>query len=182
MSMTCRACEHPERDAIDHAITSGVSARKVASKYGLSEAGISRHKVHHLSAAIAKVDAERGNALHARVEGLIDRADAILTTAEQSGRVTVALGAIREMRSLLELLGKATGELDDRPTLTVNLQASPEWLTIRGAILEALAAHPEARTAVAMRLAALSGPVMVGPTEPRLVGSSLRSVGGTSSP
>lgn len=54
---------------------------------------------------------------------------------------------------------------------------SPEWLAIRAAVLEALAAHPGARAAVAQRLAALAGPVMANPTEPRRIGSSLASVG-----
>lgn len=51
------------------------------------------------------------------------------------------------------------------------------WLATRAAVLEALALHPEARAAVAQRLAALAGPVMVGATEPRLVGSSHASAG-----
>jgi len=175
--IACRACTHPDRNDIDGAIVSGVSSRKVAERFSLSEAGVSRHKVGHLSPAIAKAASKRGGKLLDRVEALIERTESILTTAEQSGRVTVALSAVREQRELLRLMGTASGELKEGPQLTVNLMASPEWLAIRQAVLEALAAHPDARAAVAQRLAALAGPVMASPTEPRLVGSSLASVG-----
>jgi hypothetical protein len=77
---------------------------------------------------------------------------------------------------LLRLLGNASGELDERPAVTVNLLTSAEWLTIRARIVAALADHPAARAAVAAALAGLDG---VGPTEPRLVGSSHASVGPT---
>lgn len=177
MPLPCRACSHPEREAIDSALVTGRSSGKVAEKYGLSDAGVSRHKVNHLSAAIAKVDVKRGRTLLARVEALIERTESILTTAEESGRVTVALSAVREQRELLRLMGTASGELKEGPQFTVNLMASPEWVAIRAAVLEALAPHPEARAAVAQRLAALSGPIMPASTQPRLVGSSLALVG-----
>jgi hypothetical protein len=63
--------------------------------------------------------------------------------------------AIREARGNLELLAKLTQQLDTRPTL--NLLVAPEWLTVRAVLLEALAAYPEARAAVAGRLIAPEG-------------------------
>lgn len=177
MGQQCRACSHPERDGVDGDIVSGKSDRAVAVRWGLSEAGVGRHKLGHLSKAIAKASSRHGTRLLDRVEALIGRTEALLTTAERDGKVSLALSAVREQRELLRLMGTASGELKEGPQLTVNLMASPEWLAIRAAVLEALALHPEARAAVAQRLAALAGPVMVGPTEPRLVGSSLASVG-----
>ena len=64
------------------------------------------------------------------------------------------MGAIREARGNLELLGKLTGELRERgiqpaPQNTVNvLVTSPEWLKIRNVIARALQPFPEARAAV----------------------------------
>ena len=46
----------------------------------------------------------------------------------------------------LELLAKLIGQLDERPV--VNLLVMPEWLALRGRIVAALAAYPEARAAV----------------------------------
>ena len=56
------------------------------------------------------------------------------------------MAAIREARGNLELVGRVTKELDERPTL--NLWLSPEWLELRTTIVGALAPHPEARRAV----------------------------------
>jgi len=135
---------------------------------------VARHRDAHLSPAIAKVEAERGSKLLNRVEHLITRTESILTTAEESGRVSVALQAVRELRELLRLLGNASGELDERPCVTVNLLASPEWLAVRARIVAALEDHPAAKAAVA---AALAGESMARPTEPLRLASSLASVG-----
>ncbi len=57
------------------------------------------------------------------------------------------------MRELLRLLGNASGELDDKPSVTVNLMAAPEWLSIRSRLVTALAPCPAARDAVVLALA-----------------------------
>jgi hypothetical protein len=58
-----------------------------------------------------------------------------------------------QLQSSLELLAKLAGQLDERPQLNVIL--APEWQRVRRALLEALFPFPEARTAVAARLATL---------------------------
>ena len=46
---TCRACLHPDRDAIDKDLVCEVdSVRALARKYGLSAAGLGNHKFTHL--------------------------------------------------------------------------------------------------------------------------------------
>ncbi len=59
---------------------------------------------------------------------------------------------VKELRACLELSGRASGELNDRPQVTLNLMASPEWLAVRDVILSALMAYPEARATVSGRL------------------------------
>lgn len=156
MGRTCTICVHPERDAIDHAIVSGTSYRNVRERWHVSLSSISRHRRDHISPALVALRAQQDEAhtasLLERVEDLIGRTERILLATEQDGKVTTALAAVRELRSLLELLGKASGELDDRPQLTVNVLASPEWLAVRAAIFAALDSHPDARAAVAGRL------------------------------
>ncbi len=63
------------------------------------------------------------------------------------------LDAVAQLRPSIELLGELVGELDARGSINVTVTA--EWQTIRAALLEALAAYPEARTAVAARLRTL---------------------------
>ena len=156
MGRHCRVCEHPERDAIDRALVSGGRYRDLGRQYGVSKDSIRRHNARHVSAAIAAVQAEQEHdaavSLLERVEDLISRTERLLTAAEQEGKVAAALAAVRELRSLLELLGKASGELDTRPQVTVNLLTSPEWIMAREALFVALQPYPDARAAVSGRL------------------------------
>ena len=69
----------------------------------------------------------------------------MFAAVSQTGSVPQALDVLKELRLQLELLGKATGELDTRPVTVVNLQTAPEWLAMRAVILSALCAYPEAR-------------------------------------
>lgn len=156
MGRTCTICTSDRRSEIDAALVSGTSYRSVAARYGVATSALGRHRRAHLSAALVAVAAQR-NEDHAatlvdRIERLIARTERLLTAAEQSGGVTTALAAVREMRELLRLMGAASGELNERPQVTVNLMASSEWLSVRGAILSALMAYPEARAAVSGRL------------------------------
>ena len=57
--------------------------------------------------------------------------------------------AVREARATLESIAKITGELNDKPTLTINLAASREWLQLQSLILAALSPFPDAKYAVA---------------------------------
>lgn len=56
---------------------------------------------------------------------------------------SATLGAFRELRANLELIGEVTKELDRTPTL--NLHVNPEWIELRTVIVRALEPHPEAR-------------------------------------
>lgn len=160
MGRSCSICTHEDRQTIDEALVSGTAYRNLAERFSLSLAALSRHRSEHVSAALQAVVVERdrqaAGSLLDRVEDLIGRTERILSSAEESGKVAQALGAVRELRALLELLGKASGELKpDGLVQVLNVQTSPEWLAIRQAVLAALAAHPEARVAVAGALAEL---------------------------
>ena len=125
--------------------------------YDLSKDAISRHvSGGHISSLIAlAADAERAaqaDTLLDRIEALQSRTEAILAEVEGTDLYGVKLGAIREMRRNLELIGEITKELDRAPTL--NLHLNPEWLELRTVIVGALEPHPDARGAV---LRALEG-------------------------
>lgn len=135
--------------------------RSVALEYGLSETAVRRHRDAHLSPALTTAVAERGHrhvqSLADRVEALLGEAEDLLHEAKASGTVPMALAAIRECRGVLDLLGRATGELKpDGPSIVVNLATSTEWLAIRAAVMKALEAHPEARRDVAAALAPMA--------------------------
>ena len=164
MGGICTICTHPDRDAIDLAIVSGVSQRATARQWCVSRDAVQRHALRHVSPALAAMQAEReregATSLLNRVENLIGRTEKLLEAAEQDGKVSAALAAVRELRGLLELLGKASGELDTRPvTNVINLQTSPEWQQMRAVIFATLMQFPEAREVVTTKLRQLeAGP------------------------
>jgi hypothetical protein len=164
MPPRCTICTHPERDGIDSELAAGASYMHIARTYEVGPESVRRHAQNHLSPALAAVRAAREDKeaadLVTRIEGLIARAEVMFGAAAKDGQSKQALDVLKELRQLLELYGKATGELKpDGPQLTVNLMASPEWLAIRDAILSTLCAFPDARTAVTGRLLQLeAGP------------------------
>jgi len=87
-----------------------------------------------------------------RIEALQHRIEEFLSRVEHTDNYSATLGAFREMRSNLELIGEVTRELDRAGT--INLELSPEWLELKGIIIAALEPHPAARDSV---LRALEG-------------------------
>lgn len=159
MPRTCTICAHAERDAIDRALIAGLPFRHIAAQWAVSTAALQRHKDGDLPALLVKAhDAEEvadADRLLADLRTLQVRTLSILGRAEQAGALGVALGAIREARGNLELLAKLIGQLDERAV--INVVMLPEWLAIRGALIEALRPYPEARTAVAAVLGTGAG-------------------------
>lgn len=150
MPRVCTVCEHPELEAIDKALVGGASNRSLASLYDVSEAAVRRHKTNHLPAKLVMAEkaAEVAEAddLLAQVQDLQARTLFILEEAETTKQHRIALSAIREARSNLELLAKLVGQLDDSPK--VNITLSPEWLELRAVIVGALAPYQNARAEV----------------------------------
>jgi hypothetical protein len=146
----------------------GVPYREIAKRYSASEgdvpvvvsiAALSRHNAAHVSPALQRVQAAREaqgvTSLLDRTEELYKVARHLLSASIRDGKAGVSLQAVRELRAVVELLGKITGELRDSPQTVLNVLADPEWLRLRATIMEALSRYPDARFAVADRLAAL---------------------------
>lgn len=161
MAPPCRVCNHPDRVAIEEAMVlePSVNAR-IGQRWDIPKDSIRRHRAHlspALTAEIVRREKKREStgprkALD-RLEDLYDRASRILTKAEEDGKGSLSLGAIRELRGITETLAKITGELDERPQVAVlNVQSSAEWTSIRASILDALAPFPDAARAVSARL------------------------------
>jgi len=144
-------CQHPARAEIDAALVRGVSPYEIETGYtGLKKSSVQRHRELHLTSKLLKAQEAREVAaaddLLEEVRGLQRRAYAVLGAAEQAQEYRVALAAIREARSNLELLARLVGQLDS--TLNVNLSVNSEWIELRALIVGALEPHPDARTAV----------------------------------
>jgi len=154
MPQPCSICVHPHREEIDRDIVSGAPNRRIATQYGLSESAVRRHKAGHLPPTIAKageaIEVAHADTLLDQVHTLLDKARSLTDQAEEAGDLRIALQGIREVRGVLELLAKVTGELQAGPV--VGIIMSPEWTTLRTAILRALESFPDARQAILQAL------------------------------
>lgn len=153
----CKVCAHPERAEIEAAIAGGMSNGAAGTRWGMSKDSVRRHKDAHLSPALRAVVAGRDSAGAVkavdRIEALYAQASAVLEAANAEGKAALSLAAIKELRGIVELLARLTGELDERPTVQVlNVAASPEWDALRAVVLGALRPYPEAGRAVALAL------------------------------
>ena len=118
MSRTCTICTHSDLGLIDAALVAGEAYRSVAKRFEASAPAVYRHQQDHLPVALAKAkeagEVAHGDSLLDQLQSLQTKALAILARAEAAGDLRTALGAIREVRSTLELVAKITGEMRDK--------------------------------------------------------------------
>ncbi len=122
MPRTCTICTHPKRAEIDAALIRSDSLRSIVERCSVTMGSLVRHSQKHLAQTIAVAKKERdieiGENLIGQARSLHARALGILERAEAAGQLDTALRAIREVRGILELLGKLDGQLADRgPTV-----------------------------------------------------------------
>ncbi len=130
--------------------------RDIARRYATSKDALARHRDSHIPPRLAKAqeahEIAQADTLLDQVRSLQTRALSILDQAEGAGDLRTAVSAVREARATVELLAKLSGELDDRPVIT--LVSAPEWLTLRAVVIQALRPYPDAARAVSKALTA----------------------------
>lgn len=156
MGRGCSVCSSEDRDAVERELIVGEPLSAISRTFGLGRDSVRRHRAHlpaHVTALREAGEALEGARVLDRLEELFIEAREILRSARAQGRDQVSLQAVRELRGVIELIGKVTGQLDDRPQVAVNLAVSAEFVAVRQAITEALLPYPEAAEAVRDRLA-----------------------------
>jgi hypothetical protein len=149
----CTICAHPERDALEAAMVAGETLRDIARRFRVGKDAAARHKADHLPERLAKAheveEVADADTLLSRLRSLNRETAAILKEAREEGSKDneLALKAIARVEKQIELEGRLLDVLNDRPQ--VNILVSPEWLAVRGALLDALSPYPEARASVA---------------------------------
>jgi hypothetical protein len=126
----CRACHDAKVDEINSAIAEGRSFRNTAERFGLSLAGLVRHR-QHVAGALAKTRETRevlsAERLVERLAALEREARSILTRAKRAGEHRTALVAVRELREQIEAVGRlaavaALRQPSGPVTITVDLR------------------------------------------------------------
>jgi transposase-like protein len=160
MGRACTICSREDRDAIEQRLVSGERVRAVAREFGVGRDALMRHHAGHLPSDLVglREAGERIATARAadRLEDLYRRANGVLEAAEAEGRHPIALQAVRELRGIVELLARLSGELESRPDVVVNITASSEWIELQTTILVALEPFPDARQALAAAIAPMA--------------------------
>ena len=163
MPRVCSICTHPQRVAIDRALTEmSDSNRRIASQYDVSERAIRDHKANHLKVRMLKAVEKREEAdirtaidVVGQLKAINGAALSVLKSARDANDGDLALKAIDRIQRQIELQAKLIGELQQEGT--TNIIVNPEWVQIRTALMVALTPFPEAAQAVAGTLVSLEG-------------------------
>lgn len=132
--------------------------RSTAGKFGVSLASLARHKQHMPQVMIdppvmLPVAAGPLENILARVAELDSRLEVIFEKA-QTQNPALALRVLKECRENIALVARLAESLTQAQPANMLAATSPEWIALRGAILRALAEHPDAQKAI---VAALGG-------------------------
>jgi len=152
MVTQCKFCNSPEKSALERKIVAGrITRTEAAARIGANPASVTRHMKNHVSALvrgeIIKSDGALALNVTAQIHETHDDVRAIITRAIRKGNDKLALKAIEVELKTIELAAKLSGQLDERPTLNLLLDA--RYAQLRETIIEKLMPYPEARLALA---------------------------------
>ena len=158
MGRPCTACRHPDRVEIDRDLASGTPFRNLSERFPeLSLDGLHRHREHlapELAHAVALDRATQAGTVLDQLADLVTTAQRLLARAEQAGRDSVALAAIREVRATLLSLGAVAAAVDQRRARLSDDEAEALAVALR----DVLPGHPGAAADLAGALAASGQP------------------------
>ena len=97
-----------------------------------------------------------GESLITKISEIENRARVILDSAEAAGSLTGQLGALRELRETIRLLGQVTKELHTGPMTINNFILTPEWILLKTTIANTLKKYPDALRDVVVALKSLN--------------------------
>lgn len=121
----CTVCDHPERTAIDVALSTA-SERSISKRWNISSAAVHRHKVNHVARAVARIAEKRENlgaaGLLDRVQSLLEAAEDGIDKAKAKGDLKALAGLIREARETAVRLGQIQGLWAERGITAVNVE------------------------------------------------------------
>lgn len=160
MGAVCKACRHPQTEAISLELLQKVPMREIADKYSLSLSCVARHKNHVPTSLVKTEEAKQvaeASSVMQRIMQLDQRADEIYQQATDGNNPGLALKALKELREVTTLYAKLAGEISTSKTIN-NIIITPEWVAMRAVMLRALEPYPEARRAL---VAALGGVELV---------------------
>lgn len=130
-SPRCSVCLSPHADAVDTALLRGESAESLSKLTGLGVSSLKRHRAKCLpervreAMVVTEVEALTPEQLLAQVAEVQTKALRLVHDSELAGDIRERAGALRELRSTVELLAKLSYAAMERPP-TAELTAAPD--------------------------------------------------------
>ena len=141
MPMSCKICNHSDRLSIDREIVQGKNRSAIARKYGLTHDNIDYHAKNHITRQLAtamqrKETAESFDLLD-KIETILSRTERIFKRNYDKEKDGLALKALSESRSTIELLAKIAAYMHE--ARAAELQASQGDIDSKFAEAQAMA-------------------------------------------
>lgn len=117
MANLCATCNHPNRIEIDRALIQGKAVSVLSRKHGVSANSLHYHKENHLTrqlvTAMEKKQLTEDFNLLERIDDILNKAKDIFDRNYAKKRDGIALKALKEQRSTIELLAKISFALHE---------------------------------------------------------------------
>lgn len=152
---------HPFAEAITkHLVLRTMQLQAISAKYDIHQDALVRWRDKlseeikreiMLAARVARAEAvatelnEESVEVDTGLKRIVREIDLILQRAKENENDLLALGSLKEMRQALMDLARLQGQLNRTLTVTVDLNESPQFLTLREIILRVLEGHPLAK-------------------------------------
>jgi hypothetical protein len=165
VGLRCTICHHSARPQIDLAIATGLSRRAIAQHFAVSPDALWRHNQAHLTAEMrcalaTKLLQREGDVRRILLEegaGVVETLKAIrgplfglFLVAIDTGDSKAAAALAGRLHESLALSARLSGELVPHAGVSItNVLLSPDFLRLRGELLQVLQRYPEARDEVA---------------------------------
>ncbi len=168
MARPCSICTSVHLPRVSADLVNGLPQAEIAVRYGFSKAAVHRHRSHMSIASSTTITTQKAAAftalaalpdahqLHGAYEDLRQRADGITSKAESANSLAVALSGVREMRGIMDSMGRLAG-LVGGAQVNVNQTINQTNVNISvevDKLVAALTAQPDRGDAIS-RLAAL---------------------------
>lgn len=164
MTSLCRVCEHPRRAEIELAIARKLTLKVISRKFGPSTFSIHRHAKNHMPPHLMDALAMTGKPTVIDLEALkTSESEGLLQTlvvqrgkiwswiemAERDGDLRTIAALLGRLNENVSITAKLLGEVQTHSqTVINNLTVSPEYLSLRSSLVQALRPYPEARKAL----------------------------------
>jgi hypothetical protein len=165
VALRCTICIHPARPQIDLTIATGLSKRAIARRFEVSPDALWRHNQAHLTAEMRSALATRllqreGDVRRILLDegaGVVEALKAIrgplfglFLVAVDTGDSKAAAALSGRLHESLALSAKLSGELVPHAGVSItNVLLHPDFMRLRGELLQVLQRYPEARDEVA---------------------------------